>query len=149
MSYDIASSYSDEPTSHIPLSADVKALLKFQENFDWKNNIHSILSHPYEALVITDSKQRIIWVNDGFTDMTGYDKAFAVGKTPHFLQGEDTREEAKTYIRHKLRRKLPFTTSIINYRQNQEAYACNVQIFPLFDQDSTLTHFIALENELQ
>ena len=42
-------------------------------------------SAQYEALVVTDLNKKIVWVNNGFFDMTGYPKGFAIGKKPTFL----------------------------------------------------------------
>ena len=61
-----------------------------------------INQEDYDALVLTDTSQNILWVNDGFKNMTGYTKKFAIGKRPSFLQGEKTSTSIKKELRDKL-----------------------------------------------
>ena len=120
---------------------------KLAQKFNWKNNIDSIINeNDYEALVITDMRQNIIWVNNGFTEMTGYTKKFALDKRPTFLQGEATSEETKAKIREHLRLDKPFKEVIINYKKDNTPYKCEVQIIPLYGDETT--HYIALERQV-
>ena len=50
-----------------------------------------VADHTHNAVVITDAAGRIVWVNPGFTRITGYDPAEVLGRTPgSFLQGPGT-----------------------------------------------------------
>ena len=127
---------------------DLKKIHTLAKNFDWKNNLNSILKENlYESLVITNSDKKIIWVNSGFKQMTGYENEFAIGKSPIFLQGEKTTETSKEKIRKKLLKNNPFKEVIINYRKDQSTYKCELKIFPLYSKNET-THFLALEKEV-
>ncbi|MEO0573062.1 MAG: PAS domain-containing protein [Bacteroidota bacterium] len=101
----------------------------------------------YEALVVTDIKKKIVWVNNGFNEMTGYSKGFAKGKKPSFLQGKNTSEETKKEIRTLLKEQKRFTRALINYRKNGEEYLCHIDVIPLFDNKREVTHFLAMERE--
>ena len=69
---------------------DIEQVKSFAKKSKWKNKIDGIFQNQdFEALVITDINQKILWVNNGFTEMTGYSKKFAINKTPNFLQGEN------------------------------------------------------------
>lgn len=122
-------------------------VLGFAEKFSWKNDLNLAFSeNDYEALVITDLNQNIIWVNEGFSTMTGYSKKFAVNKTPKFLQGKETLEDSKNRIREKILLQIPFKELIINHKKNGTAYICEVKIIPLISDRTT--HFIAFEKEV-
>lgn len=126
---------------------EFEQVLSFAEKFDWKNDIKSIFSeNDYEALILTDKKQKIIWVNEGFTLMTGYPKTFALNNTPRFLQGERTSLETKKRIKEKIVLQKPFKDIIINHRKDNSTYECEVKIFPLYNEETT--HFIAFEKQL-
>ena len=101
----------------------------------------------YESLVVTDTKRKIVWVNNGFLEMTGYGKNFAVGKNPTFLQGENTSEVVRTEVRQLLKEQRRFSASLVNYRKNGEEYHCHIEVIPLFDSSKTVTHFLAMERE--
>jgi hypothetical protein len=47
--------------------------------FKWDVNISREMSTSYEALVLTDSNQNILWINGGFEIMTEYSASFAGG----------------------------------------------------------------------
>lgn len=66
--------------------ADIEQL-KFILKGNIGPNIQEMLRQEvYEALVLTSFDQHIIWVNNGFTEMTGYAKNYALGKNLHFFR---------------------------------------------------------------
>lgn len=107
-----------------------------------------ILNKDYDALVLTDAGQKIKWVNKGFSKMTGYSAFYAVGKTPKFLQGEDTLPDVQSRIRNKLAGKDIFSEIVVNYRKNKEKYKCEITVIPLFNSTKQTTHFLAIEKEV-
>lgn len=126
---------------------DMEALILFAKQFQWKTDLTEILTNSYEALVLTDTVQNIIWTNPGFFKMTGYSESYAIGKRPSFLQGTGTSTETKLAINQKLSLGKPFTEKILNYKENSEEYLCQIQVFPIYTKDHH-THFLALETEL-
>ena len=142
--------FMDNYHKKITASRKNRELLYFQslaKKFDWKNNLNQEFStNDYEALVITDAQQKIIWVNEGFSTMTGYSKKFAINKTPKFLQGEETSIETRNRIKTNIVNNKPFKEVIINYRKDKTSYNCEVKIIPLYNKE--VTHFIAFEKEV-
>lgn len=127
---------------------DIKTVNSFAKKEKWNNKINLIFKNQeFDALVITDLKQKIVWVNKGFTKMTGYTKRFAVNKTPRFLQGENTSLAVKKEIRAKLEKNQPFAGTVINYKKDKSLYNCEINIIPLHS-NKKVTHFLALEKEV-
>ena len=127
---------------------DIEKVKSYGQKLNWKNNMDAIFcEQPFEAIILTDINQNIIWVNKGFCKMTGYSKNEVLSKTPRMLQGNASSKEVKTFIREKLKDSVPFNTIITNYRKNGVPYDCEVYIFPLYN-DSRKTHFLALERQL-
>lgn len=130
------------------IQSDIFSLKNVAKNFSWKSNIESILTkNSFEALILTDIDRNILWVNDGFSKMTGYPKNYAVRKTPSFLQGRSTSAEVRERIRQKLQLGNPFKEVIINHKKNKTEYKCELHIFPLKDKNE-VTHFLALEKQI-
>lgn len=127
---------------------DLKQIKSLLRN-DIEHNIQQLIKiEDYDALVITDLNQAIVWVNDGFTEMTGYHKKYALGKRPSFLQGAKTSKMIKRQIKDQLSNNHCYKGSIVNYRKNGEAYRCQIDIVPIYGSTGEQTHFIALEKEL-
>ena len=108
---------------------------------------NKIFQDDYDALVLTDISQNILWVNDGFKYMTGYTKKFAIGKKPSFLQGEKTSTIVKKQLKENLEFNHTYTGSIINYKKNGELYLCKITILPIYNLDEKLKYYMAIEKD--
>ena len=123
---------------------DINSIKEFASKYKWTSNIDLIFKDiDFEAIVLTNEKQEIIWVNEGFKEMTGFTKKFAQQKTPSFLQGKDTCNETKDRIREHIKLNKPFTEIVVNYKKDKTPYKCEIKVFPLFNENTT--HYIALE----
>ena len=130
---------------HQFISSDRQKLEAYHRQYKWKLNLTQALEEEYDALILTNSRQEIVWANDGFTDMTGYSVHSIIGKKPGMLHGPNTSEESKQRIRKKLEMQVPFKDVIINYKKNQEEYVCEIRVIPIFNHQQEVTHFLALE----
>ncbi len=147
LSGDIYASYSNQLSLEEKKKTDLQILLQFKRKSNWAIDIEEILQQDYHTLVLTDAQQIIQWANKSFSAMTGYPINYAVGRSPRFLQGENTSEETRKKIRQKLASNKPFTETVINYRKNKEEYPCRVSIYPIANDQQQITHFLALESE--
>lgn len=149
MSWDISGKSPCSVIDFWDIKEDFAVLDLFSKQHKWDIDIQNILKLQYQAIILTDADQEICWVNTGFTEMTGYPLSEAVGKTPRFLQGKNTSAIATDGISKAIRKNRPFTKRVLNYKKNQEEYICQLTIFPLFDKNKTVTHFLALEVEME
>ena len=126
---------------------DINSIKEFSNKFQWNDNLDEIFKGvDFETIVLTNEKQEILWVNDGFKEMTGYTKTFALKKTPSFLQGKNTCEITKKRIRNKILANEPFKEIVLNYKKDKTPYKCEINVFPLFHKNTT--HYIALERAI-
>jgi len=100
---------------------------------------------PHIAVILTNAERNILWVNDDFTTITGYTLGEVMGKKPSILQGPKSEQDAIQRIRKGLESQMVFKDTITNYRKNGEEYPCRLIIHPIFDQNHSLTNFIAFE----
>ncbi|MDB4064880.1 PAS domain-containing protein [Flavobacteriaceae bacterium] len=146
-SWDIFSQDYNLTLENLKIESDIDFIKLFAQKAHWKNEIDGIFKdQDFEALIITDINQKILWVNNGFTEMTGYTKKYALNKTPNFLQGQKTLPETKKRIRGKLDELKPFTEIITNYKKDNTPYKCEVKIIPLYTDK--VTHFLAIEKKV-
>lgn len=146
-SWGVFSDHYQKTGSSLKRISDIKEVKKLGLKLEWKNDLDAIFSNEsFEALVITDATKKIIWVNDGFSEMTGYSKKYAMNQRPKFLQGAGTSEKVKYKIREKIASNEPFKQVITNYKKDKTPYQCELKVFPLFGPNST--HYIALEKQV-
>ena len=101
---------------------------------------------PRIAVILTDNLRRILWVNEDFTHITGYDVHEVIGRSPgELLQGPETEPEAVERIRLGLSSEVAFKDEITNYRKNGESYVCKLVIHPIHNPERELVNFIAFE----
>jgi|GEM_PF-182809 len=129
--------------------SDLQTLSALRQEHSWQIDLDALLQPSYDALVLTTPDRIIRWANAGFEAMTGYSPGYMTGKTALLLQGEQTNPQVRKKISRQLQAAVPFTETIVNYRRNQEAYDCEIQIIPLFNAERLLTHFLALETEIK
>jgi PAS domain S-box-containing protein len=147
LSWDIFSNIFHQNMFETIKQLDLQQVLSFAKKFEWNNDLKQAFEeNDYEALIITDAKQNIIWVNKGFTTMTGYTKKEAINRTPRFLQGENTSLKAKKNIKQQLKSNTPFKEVIINHKKDNSSYKCEVKIYPLYNKETT--HYIAFEKQV-
>jgi PAS domain S-box-containing protein len=97
------------------------------------------------GIILTDASRRILWVNDDFTEMTGYSIDEVIGKKPSLLQGAGTDWQVVERIRQQLKDLVSFKEELTNHRKNGEPYPCKLLIHPIFGQKKELTNYIAFE----
>jgi two-component system, sensor histidine kinase and response regulator len=101
------------------------------------------------AVVVTDARGRIEWVNDGFLRMTGWTIEEVIGKTPgQLLQGEDTDPEVVNYMRTQIREGKGFTSEILNYDKKGRPYWVAIEVQPVLDQKGEVVNFMAIESDV-
>ena len=75
LSWDLFSQQHQNTLKKLKRNQDIIKIVDMAEKLKWKNDIQSMFEeNPFEALIVTDLRRNIIWVNDGFTEMTGYNK---------------------------------------------------------------------------
>lgn len=131
---------------HNRIIEETQQKIKYQEEL---KKLAVVAEKTDNAIVISDSKGKIEWVNEGFSRISGYQLNEVIGKTPgEVLQGEESSTETKKYIGEQLRLRNSFRTEILNYSKNGEKYWVEISIQPIYDNNGNLTNFIAVESDI-
>ncbi|MEK9940073.1 MAG: PAS domain-containing protein, partial [Methylotenera sp.] len=89
-----------------------------------------------------------LWVNQAFTDYTGYALQDIVGKKPgSLLQGVDTSADAKQKLREAVRNFTDVEVELINYRKNGEPYWVSIKIVAIVNSLGE-RRFIAVQTDI-
>lgn len=100
------------------------------------------------GIIITDKAQRVIWSNNAFTKLTGYELDEIKGHTlGRFLQGEDTDKNTVERIKQALANEENVNVEILNYHKNGTTYWNNLYITPVYTNHQ-VSHFIGIQNDI-
>jgi len=100
-------------------------------------------------VVITDAQERIEYVNDGFTRLTGYSAQECLGKNPgQLLQGKKTCQQTRQKIRQQIDAQQPFYDEILNYTKDGEPYWVSMAINPVLDDSGQVAHFVSIQGDV-
>jgi PAS domain S-box-containing protein len=115
--------------------------------------LQSVVVNTHDAVIITEVDPidepgpRIIYVNEAFTNITGYTPAEVLGKTPRILQGPKTDQAELQKIRHALTTWQSVTVEVINYRKDGSEFWNEFSIVPVADKTGWYTHWIAVQRD--
>lgn len=109
--------------------------------------VQAIEQSPFPIL-ITDSRRRIEFVNQAFTETTGYSREEAIGQTPSLLKSGRT--PAGTYIdmNESLKKKSTWKGEFCNQRKNGSTYIDSVVISPLTGADGKVSHYVSIRQDI-
>ena len=101
-----------------------------------------------QAIMITNAKQEIVYINPAFCSMTGYAENEVLGQTPRFLQGPETSAATRLALHEALAAQQPIRVEILNYHKNGKPYWLDLSIVPVRDDEAEVTHYVAMEIDI-
>lgn len=90
----------------------------------------------------------LIFVNDRFTEITGYDRTDAMGRNCRFLQGEETGEAARAELRAAVEERRPTSVDVVNYRKDGGKFWNKVDVAPVRNDDGEVTNFVGFQTDI-
>ncbi|MDR6227375.1 PP2C family protein-serine/threonine phosphatase [Desmospora profundinema] len=109
------------------------------------------MDHLPAGVCITDPRlpdNPVIYVNPGFTKLTGYSAEEVVGKNCRFLQCENTDPAAVEKIRSALEKREPVKVVLLNRRKNGVPFWNELKVNPVWDEEGNLVHFVAMQTDV-
>lgn len=106
--------------------------------------VSSIFAASHEAIMITDAENRIIDVNQAFTEVTGYGREEARGRNPKMLSsGQEPAEFFKDMWRALVDRG-GWRGEVWNRRKSGEPYPALLSITAVKADDGEVSHYVAV-----
>jgi chemotaxis family two-component system response regulator Rcp1 len=137
------SSTSQPEVGHIPPKEDGGIQSKVA---DWS----SLLAlDPNEALVLMDAQSHILWINEAFAQMCGYNLQEVSGrKIGSFLLGAQTDPAAQTRIRMAVMGGRSCAEELVKHHKDGHPYRVRLMINPLSGPDGVVRGFLAIEQKM-
>ena len=110
--------------------------------------LSNIVEKNSNAVIITNAKGETEWINDSFSEMTGYTIQELLGRKPgHVLQGSDSDATTIAFMKNQIENGLPFSCEIVNYNKSKEKYWVRIHGQVLHNpQGEVLKYFATQEN---
>ena len=100
------------------------------------------------AIFITDAYGNVEWSNQAWSELSGYSLEEIVGEKPRVVE---TGEHGLGYYKHLLktiRSGKAWRSEMINRRKDGSVYFCEATITPVKDQDSKITHYVVVMQDI-
>lgn len=109
----------------------------------------TVASHTTNAVLITDLERCITWVNDGFTRLSGYTSAEALGRLPSDLLHSDLTDADTVHgMREAMNVGLGCKLELMHRSKFGRDYWVDIEIQPLRDAGDALTGFVVIESDI-
>lgn len=98
------------------------------------------------AMIITDPRRPdnpIVFANDAFLALTGYERMEVTGRNCRFLQGPETDLAEVARVRAAIAAEEDVQAELLNYRKDGSTFHNALFVSPVHDEDGTLLFFFA------
>ena len=125
--------------------------LSLRTKVDELNRMKEVLDRAPFGITFADPNRPdmpLVYVNEAFQTQTGYSADEALGRNCRFLQGAETQPASVGQIREALRERKSAEVELLNYRRDGQAYWNRFLIFPSYDQQGQLVHFVGCQTDI-
>ncbi|CAN5142748.1 hypothetical protein BH09BAC5_BH09BAC5_16000 [soil metagenome] len=107
-----------------------------------------VASRVNTAIIISGPDDTIEWVNEGFTELTGYSSDEVIGEKPEFLQGPETDPSTSQRIIERKNKLVAFHDIILNYKKDGTPIWLQLHITPLLNENGIAERFISILEDI-
>ena len=148
----VVSDSEGEPTKIVGVNYDLTerylAEKKLKANMHENALLATLTREMNDSVVVTDTEQRITWVNPSFERITGYSLKEIKGQKPElFLYGEKTNRSTKIRMQKGIHEGKGYNEELINYHKDGTPYWIRVNCQPLYT-NGELSGFLSLESDI-
>lgn len=109
------------------------------------------LENLKEGVTITNPNTEdntLIYVNNGYCVMTGYDKIDILGRNCRFLQGKETNQETVKEIRTAINNRENTVQELVNYKKDGTLFWNRLSITHIFDDSKEVFYIIGIQEDI-
>lgn len=100
------------------------------------------------AIVVTDAKGTILWINRAFTELTGYAAEECIGQNPRMLKSGDHEHSFYENLWSTIRAGGVWRGEIKNRKKDGSSYIEEMTITPLVSSDGKITNFVGIKQDI-
>lgn len=106
-----------------------------------------VISTSFDSVMVTEAtaKTPILYVNEAFTQLTGYTSEEVLGKSPSLLQGAATDPAVLDQLRKDLGAGGNFEGTTTNYRKDGTPFTMHWRVASVRSEKDEVLYFIAVQ----
>ena len=132
-------------THFVSVQQDISTRLEAERDRRLLANALNVANDP---ILITDRAARIVFVNQAFERLTGYDAAEALGQTPAILRSGEHDRGFYEGLWSALERGEGFRATFTNRRKNGELFHVEQSIAAVRDDQQRITHYVSIATDI-
>jgi len=132
-----------------------KHVLKLSESMNKLSKSHvslqiqtNALEAVDDAIMITDHRGVIVWVNAAFERLTGYEPGEVIGSTPRILQSGQHDARFYSHMWQTIRSGKVWRHEMVDRRKNGSFFTMETAISPICDGRGEISHFVSVTHDL-
>ncbi len=116
--------------------------------------LETVITNMKDAVLITDHDTselqipKIIFVNEAFTNMSGYTSQEIVGQSPMIFIGKNSSKTEFEKLTTAIKNKTECIIETPTYKKNGDEYWVKFSMIPIFNKKNTLTHWISIQRDI-
>jgi len=122
-------------------------LSESKANDDLAGVVDALVAGSFDSIMVTEATEDlpIVFVNEAFTELTGYPADEVIGKSPGLLQGEETEREVLDQLRADLEAGRVFEGETVNYRKGGEPFKMHWRVAAVGGTAAESRYLIAVQ----
>jgi len=133
----------------IKAALEKKAAIRLKKEADEQLRILSrAVDQNPASIIITDIQGNIEYVNQKFTQVTGYDFIEVMGKNPRILKSGTTSQEEYKRLWGSITSGKEWKGEFQNRKKNGDIYYESALIAPIANDEGVVTHFLAVKEDI-
>lgn len=125
-----------------------KTLSELQKHADDMRLSASVFKHAHDGIFITDPEALIVEVNPAFTEISGYSRDEAIGKTPAELNFACNEPQFFDYLWQSAASAGDWKGESHNKRKNGEIYIASLDLFVVRDKQMQVSHYVGVFSDI-
>ena len=116
---------------------------------DENYRLSQVARQTREGVILTDKDRKVIYVNQAFTEVTGYALSDVKGRNLRtVMHGPATNMATVQFMKQRLQEVKGFDCRIFNYRKTGEGFWNDLRIDPMYDRTGAHIGFIGLQTDV-
>jgi PAS domain S-box-containing protein len=109
----------------------------------------TVAERTTNSVIIADLSGEIVWVNDGFTRLTGFSLDDVTGKSiDEIHKYEKTSQQSVAWMREAIKAGQPFRCELLDRGKDGREYWLDIDLQPQHDSQGKRIGFVAIENDI-